>query len=276
MKEQISVSIPTPCSEKRENMKPVIGGHYCNVCAKTVVDFTLMSDEQVLQFLKQQGSKSFCGQFGSSQLDRPLIHLPKTSLRLIASQKLAACLFVLQGLVSGAQAQVKGRPVKMVQVSHQTPNDGYVVTGRLLDYETGAPIPNIRVWAGDSSALTNKQGKFRIHVSPSLVDGQQLEVKAEQEQAWAKATSVIPSQSVTLSKRDQQPVLLYRYAQQLLPQQKIEQPRVYSTPIIDPQNYGGLVEVRVGGTVSTSTIVRRENFWMRLSSIFKRKNRSHD
>ena len=71
MKEQIYLHIPQPCHEDWDKMTPVDRGKFCGSCAKQVVDFTCMSDQQVLNYFKNTNGKT-CGRFAEDQLQRAL------------------------------------------------------------------------------------------------------------------------------------------------------------------------------------------------------------
>jgi CarboxypepD_reg-like domain/Secretion system C-terminal sorting domain len=72
MKEQTYFHIPTPCHENWDNMTPEGKGRFCGSCSKQVVDFSLMSDQQVLNYFKQS-TGSTCGRFANDQLQRAML-----------------------------------------------------------------------------------------------------------------------------------------------------------------------------------------------------------
>lgn len=76
MSKKLQLSIPTPCHEDWENMKPSERGRFCNSCQKQVVDFSIMSDRQVAEFFKKPSTGSVCGRFMTEQLERE-IEIPK-------------------------------------------------------------------------------------------------------------------------------------------------------------------------------------------------------
>jgi len=76
MKEQTHFHIPTPCHEDWDNMTPRDKGRFCASCSKQVVDFSLMSDQQVLNYFKN-ATGNVCGRFANDQLQRPMIEAPK-------------------------------------------------------------------------------------------------------------------------------------------------------------------------------------------------------
>lgn len=59
------------CSQKWERMSPSEGGRHCNVCNKIVVDFSKLSNEEILTYLSQNNSGRVCGSYEAQQLSRP-------------------------------------------------------------------------------------------------------------------------------------------------------------------------------------------------------------
>lgn len=73
----LKLSIPKPCHEDWAGMTPNEQGRHCVVCAKTVTDFTQMSDEEIKQFfLNRKEGESTCGRFTNKQLNQITIELP--------------------------------------------------------------------------------------------------------------------------------------------------------------------------------------------------------
>ncbi len=72
MASNLQIYIPTPCHENWDAMTPASNGRICGSCAKTVVDFGIMTDNEVLNHLKKNAG-SICGHFTSNQIDRPII-----------------------------------------------------------------------------------------------------------------------------------------------------------------------------------------------------------
>jgi hypothetical protein len=68
----LQIHVEQPCSEGWDNMKPDKNGHFCAACAKTVVDFTNMSDADILAFFKKNNGKDVCGRINPYQLENPL------------------------------------------------------------------------------------------------------------------------------------------------------------------------------------------------------------
>ena len=68
--QKLQISIPKPCHENWQNMTPGDQGRFCNACAKTVVDFSMMSDLQVLNYFSTVSDEKVCGRALPDQLNR--------------------------------------------------------------------------------------------------------------------------------------------------------------------------------------------------------------
>jgi len=67
MKKELKLSINAPCEEKFENFSPTARGGFCSSCSKEVIDFTSMTDQEIVNYFDQQEGKA-CGRFHTSQL----------------------------------------------------------------------------------------------------------------------------------------------------------------------------------------------------------------
>ena len=72
MRSHVSLTIPQPCHQSWAVMTPAAVGRHCAACEKTVVDFTLKTDAEILAFLAGAVSDHTCGRFAAGQLERPL------------------------------------------------------------------------------------------------------------------------------------------------------------------------------------------------------------
>ncbi|MCS3532182.1 hypothetical protein [Chryseobacterium sp. JUb7] len=68
----MKLTIPKPCHEDWSNMTPDEKGKFCSVCDKTVQDFTVASDEEIIDAFSNPVQESICGNFNESQLNRDL------------------------------------------------------------------------------------------------------------------------------------------------------------------------------------------------------------
>lgn len=67
----MNIFIPKPCHENWNTMSPREQGRHCEVCSKTVIDFSGMQNEEIVSYLTNRSSGGVCGRFKESQLAVP-------------------------------------------------------------------------------------------------------------------------------------------------------------------------------------------------------------
>ncbi len=192
------VTLGNPCTFGWQNMSQAEkGGRHCSQCDKTVVDFTTMTDEQVIQYLLTH--KNVCGHFNQSQLGRTMIlHAPKRK-KIFHWPSIAAMLVagVFQCMPSHLQAQQTITAVQPKSTSilrdHQTTknktvpeqktNEDSLVTikVKVVDGQTKKPVSNAQLKiSGVWSHTTNKKGDCSFTVlSGQIPEYVQVEVMAD-------------------------------------------------------------------------------------------------
>jgi len=63
----MKLSIPQPCHENWNEMRPEEKGRFCQSCQKCVTDFTLLSDDEILKIIQKPNQ---CGRFSKMQLEQ--------------------------------------------------------------------------------------------------------------------------------------------------------------------------------------------------------------
>lgn len=71
MAKYLQLKIDSPCSESWTAMQQNASGAFCSSCQKTVIDFTQMSDQQLLDYFKKHPA-DVCGRVYNDQLEKPL------------------------------------------------------------------------------------------------------------------------------------------------------------------------------------------------------------
>lgn len=120
----LKISIPTPCHEDWNKMTPDETGRHCSSCAKSVVDFTGMSDEEVKHFFLKNKDEKVCGRFKQTQLHRIVIELPQNILSIqmpLWKKFLAACLVVFSTTLFSCETKINGKAVTQVQTQDLKP-----------------------------------------------------------------------------------------------------------------------------------------------------------
>ena len=86
-----NLKITNPCKENWNSMAPNKLGRYCQLCDKTVIDFTKMSPDEIKVYLQKNGRKRICGRIQRE----PIKSIPSkkeqwfNNLRLKINQQIA-------------------------------------------------------------------------------------------------------------------------------------------------------------------------------------------
>lgn len=72
MKHSFHLNIENPCHEQWESFTPTSTGGFCASCQKNVIDFSRMSESELVAFFRdrQNSSQGLCGRFREDQLKR--------------------------------------------------------------------------------------------------------------------------------------------------------------------------------------------------------------
>jgi len=174
-KKSLSVSIPEPCKEDLNAMTSTDRGRFCGSCQKEVVDFTKMSDAELLAFVSKNGYK-VCGTFAVSQLGRK-ITAPK-KIYLQRYRKLAASILAILSFKFSQGQQITKTKVAttLSPVATSTDNSSgstvpaeYTISGKI---ETGSSvllmIDTVRIMVGNNeySTQADSAGNFKFTLDP--------------------------------------------------------------------------------------------------------------
>jgi len=107
----MKIQINKPCHEDWSKMTAEAQGKFCNVCEKSVVDFSGMSDAEILYYFSKPKSEKVCGRFNVEQLERPLSNpIPKVASPSTQLLQFAYVLVVVLGVgLSSCGETVKGK-----------------------------------------------------------------------------------------------------------------------------------------------------------------------
>lgn len=184
MNKAIFISIPEPCHENWDQMTPNEQGRFCNACAKTVVDFSVMTDTQVLNYLIDKQHEKICGHVLPEQLDTPICDITAVNRKRKWYWN-AATVFALlftksentkaqKPPVKTEQAPLKGDTHIRVRgevswVNRPAEQDKFFI-GKVLDSQ-GAPVPFASVIKKDGTwgVAADQNGAFIIEAAPGTV-----------------------------------------------------------------------------------------------------------
>ncbi|UPT65993.1 MAG: hypothetical protein M0D57_16030 [Sphingobacteriales bacterium JAD_PAG50586_3] len=111
----MKINVPQPCHEDWSKMTPQDQGRFCDVCQKCVVDFSLFTDREIIDYL--QRNKDACGSFDTHQLNRVLVY-EKPYKSTIAFYKWAAGLALFVGVSKNVSAQTAATKPRLEWVAN--------------------------------------------------------------------------------------------------------------------------------------------------------------
>jgi len=75
------ITVPNPCNENWNSMKPQIQGRFCSSCQLVVTDFTKMDDQEIIHYFRMHQNEKICGHFRNEQLTRMKITITQAQLQ---------------------------------------------------------------------------------------------------------------------------------------------------------------------------------------------------
>jgi CarboxypepD_reg-like domain len=172
--QSVHITLPEPCHENWDAMEEVEKGRICMSCQKTVVDFTVMTDDEMLQFLSQSISIP-CGRFAPDQLNRTITppRLQKFWHPYFFRFLLPAFLFTQRArantfrVVSQQEQVISTTPFE--SHSYKTIVTGNILRGKITDGISGQPIAfaRIKIKGLPISAMTDGKGLFTLTRVPN-------------------------------------------------------------------------------------------------------------
>ncbi|MDO7874847.1 carboxypeptidase-like regulatory domain-containing protein [Hymenobacter sp. ASUV-10] len=177
----VQLSIPRPCAESWAAMTPTARGRHCAACQKTVVDFTHMTDAEILAHLSHAGRGEICGRVRAGQLARPL--QPLALARPLSWRAWLATLAAVWGLREGAGASTAraqapteqwatdSNALEQLQIAHKDNYEGvrstaFVLRGVVLDAESQGGLPGASIIIKNSQVgvATDASGRFALEI----------------------------------------------------------------------------------------------------------------
>ena len=172
-----NIDIPDPCKEDWQKMTATDSGKYCSSCKKTVVNFTGMSDLEIVTYFSEH--KNICGRFKKSQLNRTLNSELEKS---IPTGKAWNYLMIIgfSGFVVLPNSNIKSQDIEKNRIAlyriekdslKETPITNYI-KGIVLDSMTKEPIHgcSIIIIGHWSNTSTDSSGFFKLAIPDNLND----------------------------------------------------------------------------------------------------------
>jgi len=170
MKTTLKIELTNPCNEAWEDMHVTAPyRRHCASCAKEVIDFRKMTDQQLINFFSKNNGP-MCGRFRESQLTRELsiIHQQRSSWRKAAA--VAAVLSLLGGSIYAQQLAPPIAPEKTTQTTTNQPSPAPIpqmISGFVTDASTGELLigSSILIEGTSQGTTTDIDGYFELKVT---------------------------------------------------------------------------------------------------------------
>lgn len=186
MPRSLLLNIAEPCHENWQNMTPQEQGRFCGSCQKTVVDFTMMSDQEVLSYFLK-ADHSVCGRFAEDQLNKELVITEKKK-RFSWAYVWNILVATLLAVKADAQAcppikepvaAIDHLPKKIGKVAYVRPTGGpVVIAGKVIDETNNQPVGrvNISIKGTGLAGMADTKGQFNLKIENK--EGLKLEFSA--------------------------------------------------------------------------------------------------
>src|SRR6476661_7562207 len=178
--------IDNPCYQPWTTMSGEGVDRFCSKCSTTVIDFTNLSDSEVIQVI-QQSKGPLCGKLRSPQLNRPYF-INNLSRQYQLRRLLAALVLIGAANISIAAPKVENPAAYIVSATalnnqaistdvhdHNQPDTlKNVLSGTILDSSDGLPLPGVllRIKSTKVSVTTDANGKFKLRIPKEYISKQ--------------------------------------------------------------------------------------------------------
>ncbi len=178
------LKIENPCSEDWGLMAKCDDGKFCSHCSKMVIDFTRLTDDEILKMLSKN-SGNVCGRLDESQMNRILVPSQQPSQSRIYRILAGLLLLASSGKLSAAGGRPQTEMVSKVdeadtvskivddnvKKSEDKSCEKNILHGRVIDAQDKEPISFANVIIKDTkdAVTTDVDGKFQLVVPDSLL-----------------------------------------------------------------------------------------------------------
>ena len=155
-----SISIPTPCAQPWAAMRPTADGRHCGACQTEVVDFTRLSEAEILAYLARRGSRPVCVLANASQV------VPAAATRWRRWLLAGLALLGWQPVTSCATKPPQQLPAQATAMpsSAASQSQQIIIRGQVLDGASATAVAQVSVFINDTQfgTVTDEQGRFEL------------------------------------------------------------------------------------------------------------------
>lgn len=168
----MKLTIPKPCHENWETMTPAEKGRFCSVCSKTVRDFTVASDNEIIHVFSAN-PENICGKFDESQLNRDLQY---SYINSLLTKFAVGFIFTTAGFVSFNAQKKKVNDSMRAEMIDEVVLTGITLKKQIKSEVTGAPtVVSKESMANDQeNKLKGKVEGVQINPQKDIPESQRL------------------------------------------------------------------------------------------------------
>ncbi|WP_163398196.1 hypothetical protein [Flavobacterium fluviatile] len=208
-------------------MKSTTNGSYCELCSKTVIDFSKLNQNEIAHIMKK-ADNNICARVTQNQLFTPLLLLEPPKKHSLRVSNIAAGLMIATTLATSVQLQAHNNPKLKTEVTptaisslksnnnkkENPPNETEpdkitVFKGVITSEDKNEPVENAKVTFVTLkkvfTAFTLKDGTFSIVIPTNLIDSDNVvRVNYEAVKSPAKADNFLgfESKDLILNKKE--------------------------------------------------------------------------
>ncbi len=173
MKNNLQLSITSPCKEKFESFTSTSLGGFCSSCQKEVIDFTHWDEQRIKAYFKNKSSDT-CGRFQLHQLKtyhyEQSISLPGWMPRLVMG-----VLLLITTRTTIAQTNINSKSLtEQLNIQPSIMGDTVIlnqsrikISGQVKAREDNSTLPGVNVIRKGTSdgVVTDSEGHFEIEIN---------------------------------------------------------------------------------------------------------------
>ncbi|AFM04369.1 hypothetical protein Fleli_1984 [Bernardetia litoralis DSM 6794] len=171
----MKVNLPEPCHEDWNKMDAQEKGRFCGSCQKLVIDFTQMSDTEIINYFKEYKGQNTCGHFKKDQIDRKL-KKQETPHRKLFLKELAAACFAFFLASTDAKAQGGAILINQQHQNSETENQGkkIVINGKIVNGKESLSNAIISIKGTEQKTVSLEDGLFSIYIPNEIAKNQEF------------------------------------------------------------------------------------------------------
>jgi hypothetical protein len=173
--QSVHISIAEPCHENWEAMLEAEKGKFCLSCQKQVVDFSNMTDNEVLKYISN-ATGSTCGRFMPDQLDKTITKPREAHFSWKYILRFLLPAFLMTNKAKAQMGMVAYRPTHTAPAK-TIPKDEPAFKGKITDSLSGLPIAaaSIKIKGHSTGTQSGEDGSFALP-NPMKLKNIELEI----------------------------------------------------------------------------------------------------